>query len=200
MANRGRPLQFLGAFLIVLGHLLPWECHKGFSWGCSQGLRWSDPNIAISLNDAVILAFMTIVVTLLLVRMGLPKASILWGFLLLFTLVCLVLYMPFGTLLSPTRFYDLLDPLVVLLSALLLWLTFWPLSRSTAQKKAGSLGSLVLGLVAVIRLSDLLIQQVFDTVVDLSVHIQLGLPLIMIGSLMIGLGLKGWGVSMKLTT
>lgn len=133
--HRG-PRPLLGVSLVVVGNLIPWACYRGFSTGCESGLEWRYPNFPLSLTVVIVLAALILMAVFLLHRTGLALDRVLWTELVLLTSLCMILYTPF--IFPPTRFYHLVQPLIVVSSALLLWLILFPFVRSAVWKRGGT--------------------------------------------------------------
>ena len=180
-------LKVAGVVLILLGILLPWRCYTGSILGCDQ-LLYHDSLGSIILDPTWVVIFIVLIALMLLLlnAAGFNLKQMVLAFASLF--YCGVLsiklpdYYPRGPYLLSNEF------LVLVLSSLTTWLALYSSFRKDRNAhRYLIIGSLALALVSAITISQTLYAQFINTPLDGQMKLQIGLPLILLGALMIAI-------------
>ena len=189
-------LRVLGGVIVILGCLLPWQCYQGFSSGCSRMVDLSPMRVFFSSPEHFILTTLGVALLGLLMNtagLGIGKILVLFtDFLYLISpfLIYQSMYFrgPFSSYTIPQSLNLIIHFLFMvtgLLGLFVSWLAVpWGI-YNRIPKGIMSISSALLSLTAFVCTGFVLFEQLSRSVVDQEVRLQLGLPMIILGSLII---------------
>ena len=183
MQNNNNGFRVLGVLLILSGFILPWRCYSGFTLGCDQSFSFDLPGSFFSVPEFLGSALVVVV----FLAIGLSTA----GFDLKRILLALVSLSFTGIffLMLPAyfqrglNFTNLMEFFMLSLSALTTWMVFLSTFNWLVHAHRYVIASAsTLGLAALVSIAQTLWVQFGSGSVETMIRLQVGLPLVLLGS------------------
>lgn len=185
MENKSATLSVIGVIFILIGILLPWRCYTTFLIGCDQLININHMRSLLQFPGIIgIIAFILILLAFLLNTAGFNLTQTFLAFIGLF--YCGVLFIKLPGYIQNGGFFFSNEPLMLVLSALTSWLVFYvSLGKGIGAYRYPVVSALALALVSGDYIGQIIDIQFVNIPLDGQVKLALGLPLILLGSLIV---------------